>query len=92
MRPQSATPSPALSAPTGEEADPRDRRGRRHRLGCIILICLCAVLCGARSLTAGSASGRITHPNTPWPAWEPASPAPNSECAPPPLRPRSAGC
>lgn len=45
-------PSCALSAPAEEEADPRDRRGRRHRLGCIILICLCAVLSGARSVTA----------------------------------------
>lgn len=52
MHPQSATPSSALSAPAQEENDPRDRRGRRHRLGCIILICLCAVLSGARSLTA----------------------------------------
>lgn len=52
MRSQSAMPSSALSAPAEEEADPRDRRGRRHRLGCIVLICLCAVLCGARSLTA----------------------------------------
>jgi hypothetical protein len=39
----------ALSAPTGEENAPRDRRGRCH-LGCIVLICLCAVLGGARSL------------------------------------------
>lgn len=45
-------PSSALPAPVDEEADPRDRRGRRHRLGCIVLICLCAVLAGARSLTA----------------------------------------
>ncbi|WP_231493836.1 ISAs1 family transposase [Nocardiopsis sp. CNT312] len=52
MHPQSAMPSPALSAPAEEEADPRDRRGRRHRLGCIVLVCLCAVLAGARSLTA----------------------------------------
>lgn len=52
MRSQSATPSPALCAPTSEEADPRHRRGRRHQLGCIVLIALCAVLAGARSLTA----------------------------------------
>ncbi|SIO85096.1 hypothetical protein BQ8420_05235 [Nocardiopsis sp. JB363] len=45
-------PASALSAPAEEEADPRHRRGRRHRLGCIVLICLCAVLAGARSLTA----------------------------------------
>lgn len=52
MHPQSAMPSFALSAPAEEEADPRDRRGRRHRLGRIVLVCLCAVLAGARSLTA----------------------------------------
>ena len=52
MHPKSAMPSSVLSAPAEEEADPRDRRGRRHRLGCIVLICLCAVLAGARSLTA----------------------------------------
>lgn len=52
MHPKSAMPASALSAPAEEEADPRDRRGRRHRLGCIVLICLCAVLAGARSLTA----------------------------------------
>ncbi|GAB3741283.1 transposase family protein [Nocardiopsis nanhaiensis] len=51
MRPQSVMSSSALPAPVDEEADPRDRRGRRHRLGCIVLICLCAVLAGARSLT-----------------------------------------
>ena len=52
MHPQSATPCPTLSAPAEERDDPRDRRGRRHRLGCIVLICLCAVLARARSLTA----------------------------------------
>ncbi len=45
-------PASALPAPAEEEADPRDRRGHRHRLGCIVLVCLCAVLAGARSLTA----------------------------------------
>ncbi|MDE3721784.1 Scr1 family TA system antitoxin-like transcriptional regulator [Nocardiopsis sp. N85] len=52
MRSQSATPSPALCAPTNEEADPRHRQGRRHQLGCIVLIALCAMPAGARSLTA----------------------------------------
>lgn len=42
----------ALPAPAVEQADPRHRRGRRHHLGCIILISLCAVLGGARSLAA----------------------------------------
>ncbi|WP_239647193.1 ISAs1 family transposase, partial [Nocardiopsis salina] len=50
--PQSAMASCALSAPAVEQADPRHRRGRRHHLGCIILISLCAVLAGARSLAA----------------------------------------
>ena len=45
-------PFSALAAPADEEADPRNRRGRRHRLGCIVLTCLCAVLAGARSLAA----------------------------------------
>ncbi len=45
-------PASALSAPAEEEAVPRDRWGRRHRLSCVILISLCAVLAGARSLTA----------------------------------------
>ncbi|MDT0301312.1 ISAs1 family transposase [Streptomonospora wellingtoniae] len=32
--------------------DPRDRRGRRHPLSCVILTSLCAVLAGARCLAA----------------------------------------
>lgn len=42
----------ALSAPANETDDPCHRRERRHQLGCIVLIGLCAVLCGARSLAA----------------------------------------
>lgn len=33
-------------------SDPRGRRGRRHELATVLLIALCAVLCGARSLAA----------------------------------------
>jgi hypothetical protein len=33
-------------------ADPRQRRGRRHALGAVLAVAACAVLAGARSLTA----------------------------------------
>ncbi|MFD0799741.1 transposase family protein [Streptomonospora algeriensis] len=58
MHLQSAMPSSALAAPATapilptEDADPRDRRGRRHPLSCVILTGLCAVLTGARCLAA----------------------------------------
>ncbi len=39
-------------APAGWGCDPRDRRGRRHPLGCILLSALCAVVAGARCLEA----------------------------------------
>ncbi|MBB5999986.1 putative transposase YbfD/YdcC [Streptomonospora salina] len=51
-------PCLALSAPSsmprlpGEDCDPRDRRGRCHPLGCILLAALCAVVAGARCLEA----------------------------------------
>lgn len=54
MRLQSATPaslSTALSTPPplpSGDCDPRDRRGRRHPLGCTLLTALCAVAAGAR--------------------------------------------
>jgi len=33
-------------------ADPRQRRGRRHALGAVLAVAVCAVLAGARSLAA----------------------------------------
>ncbi|GHD27629.1 hypothetical protein GCM10007147_26830 [Nocardiopsis kunsanensis] len=92
MHPKSAMPASALSAPAEEEAGPRDRRGHRHRLGCIVLICLCAVLAGARSLTTID----------PWATNAPQhtlarlgarTTCPELGCAPPPpRRPPSDGC
>jgi len=32
--------------------DPRDRRGLRHQLSSVLAVAVCAVLAGARSLTA----------------------------------------
>ncbi|MFD0799940.1 transposase family protein, partial [Streptomonospora algeriensis] len=57
MRLQSAMPSSALAAPAtpilpAEDGDPREQRGRRHPLSCVILTSLCAVLTGARCLAA----------------------------------------
>ncbi|MDS1270843.1 ISAs1 family transposase [Lipingzhangella sp. LS1_29] len=58
MRLQSVTfvsVSTALSTPLplpSGDCDPRDRRGRRHPLGCILLTALCAVVAGARCLEA----------------------------------------
>jgi hypothetical protein len=36
----------------GQIADPRHRRGRRHALGAVLAVAVCAVLAGARSLAA----------------------------------------
>ena|SRR5215469_14774068 len=43
---------PALLAVLGRVADPRYRRGVRHRLAVILGLAVCAVLAGARSFTA----------------------------------------
>ncbi len=43
---------PALLAALRSVPDPRDRRGRRHRLGVILAIAACAVIAGARSYVA----------------------------------------
>src|SRR5204862_5451719 len=43
---------PGLLAVLGRVADPRHRRGVRHRLAVIMGLAVCAVLAGARSFTA----------------------------------------
>lgn len=43
---------PALLAALRSVDDPRDARGRRHRLGAILAIAACAVIAGARSYAA----------------------------------------
>jgi predicted transposase YbfD/YdcC len=43
---------PGLLAALGRVADPRHRRGVRHRLAVILGLAVCAVLAGARSFTA----------------------------------------
>src|SRR5215471_21177881 len=43
---------PGLLAALGRVADPRHRRGVRHRLAVIFGLAVCAVLAGARSFTA----------------------------------------
>jgi hypothetical protein len=47
-----AEDSPGLLAVLARMADPRHRRGVRHRLTVIIGLAVCAVLAGARSFTA----------------------------------------
>jgi hypothetical protein len=47
-----AEDSPGLLAVLARMADPRHRRGVRHRLAMIIGLAVCAVLAGARSFTA----------------------------------------
>jgi DDE family transposase len=44
--------SPGLLAVLARMADPRRRRGARHRLVVILGLAVCAVLAGARSFTA----------------------------------------
>ena len=46
--------------------DPRQRRGRRHTLGAVLVVAVAAVPAGAKSLPR-SASGRLTHPDRSWP-------------------------
>jgi hypothetical protein len=43
---------PGLLAALAKMADPRHRRGVRHRLAVILRLTVCAVLAGARSFTA----------------------------------------
>jgi DDE family transposase len=43
---------PGLLAALARVADPRHRRGVRHRLAVILRLAVCAVLAGARSFTA----------------------------------------
>ncbi|TQN33210.1 DDE family transposase [Haloactinospora alba] len=50
--PSSALAASATPILPAEDSDPRDRRGRRHPLSCVILTGLCAVLAGARCLAA----------------------------------------
>ncbi|MBB4930670.1 putative transposase YbfD/YdcC [Lipingzhangella halophila] len=52
---QSATPQPAvgdLAQRLTAVDDPRDERGIRHEIGTVLVIALCALLCGSRSLRA----------------------------------------
>lgn len=56
--------SPGLLAVLAGVADPRHRRGVRHRLAAIVGLAVCAVLGGARSFTAIAAldTACTTHP------------------------------
>ena len=45
-----------------EVPDPRSRHGRRHPIGAILALSVCAMLCGARSLYAISQWGRDQGP------------------------------
>ena len=49
---EAADDPPSLLAVLGRVADPRHRRGVRHRLAVILGLAVCAVLAGARSFTA----------------------------------------
>jgi hypothetical protein len=49
---EAAEDPPGLLAVLGRVADPRHRRGVRHRLAVILGLAVCAVLAGARSFTA----------------------------------------
>jgi predicted transposase YbfD/YdcC len=49
---EAADDPPGLLAVLGRVADPRHRRGVRHRLAVILGLAVCAVLAGARSFTA----------------------------------------
>ena len=49
---EAAEDPPGLLAVLGRVADPRHRRGMRHRLAVILGLAVCAVLAGARSFTA----------------------------------------
>ncbi|WP_344108403.1 transposase family protein [Nocardiopsis rhodophaea] len=78
-------PASALSAPPyrpaalDDERDPRDLRGRRHPLSCIILIALCAVLTGARCPAAigqWAANAPPAHPDAPGRPHHPPRPGP----------------
>ena len=40
--------------------DPRDPHGRRCKIGAILALAVCAMLCGARSLYAIAQWGRVT--------------------------------
>jgi DDE_Tnp_1-associated len=49
---EAAGDSPGLLAVLAQVADPRHRRGVRHKLAVILGLAVCAVLAGARSFTA----------------------------------------
>src|SRR5215470_6478577 len=49
---ETARDSPGLLAVLAQVADPRRRRGVRHKLAVILGLAVCAVLAGARSFTA----------------------------------------
>ena len=55
---KSGEAKPALLEVLGSVADPRSAHGRRHPLGAILGLAVCAMLCGARSLYAISQWGR----------------------------------
>ncbi|GIH24608.1 ISAs1 family transposase [Acrocarpospora phusangensis] len=50
--PPDLTELPGLAQILSSVPDPRDRRGRRHRIGSLLALCLIAVMSGARSLAS----------------------------------------
>ena len=63
-----AEDSPGVLAMLARVADPRHRRGVRHRLVVILGLAACAVLAGARSFTA-IAEWAADADRRPWPGW-----------------------
>ncbi|GAA1014286.1 hypothetical protein Aple_041380 [Acrocarpospora pleiomorpha] len=58
----SPTELPELAQLLATVPDPRDRRGRRHRIGSLLALCLIAVMSGARSLASIGRFARDSDP------------------------------
>jgi hypothetical protein len=56
------TPPRSLAEALAEVPDPRDPHGRRYKVGAILALSVCAMLCGARSLYAIAQWGRDHSP------------------------------
>jgi hypothetical protein len=51
-------PAESLAEALDSVADPRHARGKRHRLGPVLCMAVCAMLCGSYSITAVAQWGR----------------------------------